>query len=125
MDDLLAKGQIPKIPVFLDSPLAIKVTDVYRRYAESFNEEARARLRKGDDIFSFPSLRITMDSKASSEIVHAQSPKIIIAGSGMMQGGRILHHLKRYLSDLNSTLLILCTLSKNNQLIEYVNEVVI
>ncbi|KKU77610.1 MAG: Beta-lactamase domain protein [Parcubacteria group bacterium GW2011_GWA2_47_64] len=107
MDDLLAKGQIPKIPVFLDSPLAIKVTDVYRRYAESFNEEARARLRKGDDIFSFPSLRITMDSKASSEIVHAQSPKIIIAGSGMSAGGRILDHEQRFLGDPKNTILFI------------------
>ena len=107
MDDLLAQGKIPKVPVFLDSPLAIKVTDVYRKYTSFFNEEAQTRLRKGDDIFSFPNLRITMDREASSEIVRTQSPKIIIAGSGMSAGGRILDHEKRYLGDPTNTILFI------------------
>ena len=107
MDDLLAHGQIPKIPTFLDSPLAIKVTDVYRRYTEFFNEEAQTRLRKGDDIFSFPNLRITMDSRASTQILSEPSPKIIIAGSGMSAGGRILDHERRYLGDPKNTILFI------------------
>lgn len=105
MDDLLTQGQIPNIPVFLDSPLAIKVTDVYRHSAEFFNEAAQARLRKGDDIFSFPSLRITMDSRASSEILRATGPAVIIAGSGMSAGGRILDHERRCLGDPKNTIL--------------------
>lgn len=107
MDDLLAQKVIPKIPVFLDSPLAIKVTDVYRRYTEFFNAEAQARLRKGDDIFSFPNLHITMDSRASAEILREPSPKIIIAGSGMSAGGRILDHERRYLGDPKNTILFI------------------
>ena len=107
MDDLLAQGKIPKVPVFLDSPLAIKVTDVYRRSSEFFNEEAQERLRKGDDIFSFPNLRITMDARASSGIERTPSPKIIIAGSGMSAGGRILEHERRYLGDPKNTILFI------------------
>jgi metallo-beta-lactamase family protein len=107
IDDLLAQGKIPKVPVFLDSPLAIKVTDVYRRSSEFFNEEAQERLRKGDDIFSFPNLRIIMDARASSEITRAPSPKIIIAGSGMSAGGRILEHERRYLGDPKNTILFI------------------
>ena len=107
MDDLLAQRKIPKVPVFLDSPLAIKVTDVYRKYTNFFNEEAQKRLRNGDDIFSFPNLHITMDTQASSEIVRTQSPKIIIAGSGMSAGGRILDHERRYLSDPANTILFI------------------
>lgn len=107
MDDLLAQGKIPNFSTFLDSPLAIKVTDVYRRYTGFFNEEAKARLQKGNDIFSFPNLRITMDSRASSEILRAPSPKIIIAGSGMSAGGRILDHEQRYLGDPRNTILFI------------------
>ncbi len=107
MDDLLAQGKIPKVPVFLDSPLAIKVTDVYRHYTSFFNDEAQARLKKGDDIFSFPNLRITMDTQASSEIIRTPSPKIIIAGSGMSAGGRILDHERRYLGDPTNTILFI------------------
>ena len=107
MDDLLGSGQIPKVPTFLDSPLAIKVTDVYRRYTDFFNDEAKMRLRQGNDLFSFPNLRITMDSRASSEILRAPSPKIIIAGSGMSAGGRILDHERRYLGDPRNTILFI------------------
>ncbi|TSC56675.1 MAG: Metallo-beta-lactamase family protein, RNA-specific, partial [Parcubacteria group bacterium Greene0416_79] len=107
MDDLLAQGKIPKVPVFLDSPLAIKVTNVYRKYTGFFNEEAQARLRKGDDIFSFPNLRITIDARASAEITRTPSPKIIIAGSGMSAGGRILEHERRYLGDPSNTILFI------------------
>ncbi|OHA21541.1 MAG: hypothetical protein A2849_03910 [Candidatus Taylorbacteria bacterium RIFCSPHIGHO2_01_FULL_51_15] len=107
IDDLLTRGSIPRIPVFLDSPLAIKVTDVYRRSAQSFNEEAQARHKKGDDLFSFPNLRITMDAAASADIARTPDPKIIIAGSGMSAGGRILDHERRYLTDPRNTILFI------------------
>ena len=107
MDDLLAQKKIPNVPVFLDSPLAIKVTDVYRRSKEFFNEEAKARMRKEDDIFSFPNLRITLGANESREIPGSPNPKIIIAGSGMSAGGRILDHERRYLGDPRNTILFI------------------
>lgn len=107
MDDLLARKQMPNTQVFLDSPLAIKVTEVYRRSTAFFNSEARARVQKGDDIFSFPNLRITMDARESKEILGAPNPKIIIAGSGMSAGGRIVDHERRYLGDPKNTILFI------------------
>ncbi len=106
MDALLKADAIPKVPVFLDSPLAIKVTEVYRRNTQSLNRQARAEA-SGDDIFSFPNLHITMDKRASSEIIREPSPKVIIAGSGMSAGGRILEHEKRYLGDPKNTILFI------------------
>lgn len=107
MDDLLAQKKISNTPAFLDSPLAIKVTEVYRRSTAFFNSEARERVQKGDDIFSFPNLRITMDARESKEILGSPNPKIIIAGSGMSAGGRILNHERRYLGDPRNTILFI------------------
>ncbi|MDO8594751.1 MAG: MBL fold metallo-hydrolase [bacterium] len=107
MDELFEDKNLFDIPVFLDSPLAIKVTEVYRRYAGTLNSDMQARLRKDDDIFSFKNLRLTMDRQASSEIERERSPKIIIAGSGMSAGGRILEHERRYLGDPNNTILFI------------------
>lgn len=108
MDELFEdKKLFGNIPVFLDSPLAIKVTEVYRRYASTLNPEAQRRLKAGDDIFSFKNLRLTMDRRASSEIEREKSPKIIIAGSGMSAGGRILEHERRYLGDQKNTILFI------------------
>ena len=107
MDDLLAQGKIPHVPVFLDSPLAIKVTDVYRAYSLELNDEARKQVESGDDIFKFPNLHISEDSHDSASIVHTPSPKIIIAGSGMSAGGRILDHERRYLGDPQNSILFI------------------
>ena len=107
MDELFEDKHLFDIPVFLDSPLAIKVTDVYRRYEDTLNSDTQKRLRGGDDIFSFKNLRLTMDRQASTEIERTKSPKIIIAGSGMSAGGRILDHERRYLGDPNNTILFI------------------
>lgn len=107
MDDLLAQGKIPNVPVFLDSPLAIRVTDVYRAYSSELNDDARKQVESGDDIFKFPSLRVTGDAHDSASIVHTPNPKIIIAGSGMSAGGRILDHERRYLGDPQNTILFI------------------
>jgi metallo-beta-lactamase family protein len=107
MDELFEDKRMFDVPVFLDSPLAIKVTDVYRRYKNSLNKGAMQRLKDGDDIFSFKNLRLTMDHRASSEIERTPSPKIIIAGSGMSAGGRILDHERHYLGDPKNTILFI------------------
>lgn len=105
--NLLAEhGDIPEIPVFLDSPLAIRVTDIYKRSTHLFKEETRAIIAGGDDIFKFPRLKFTLHSDDSRAIAHTPFPKIIIAGSGMSEGGRITHHESLYLPDARNTLLI-------------------
>lgn len=98
---------VDAIPVFLDSPLAIKVTNVYKEYSASLNAEAKRRMADGDDIFSFPKLKLTMTRQDSDEIERTQGPKIVIAGSGMSAGGRILEHERRYLGDSSNTILFI------------------
>lgn len=98
-------GRIPDLPVFLDSPLAIKTTTIYRAHRKSFPEAAR-RESGFHDLFSFPGLRMTERAEESFAIDRVPNPKIIIAGSGMSNGGRILRHEARYLPDPRSTLLL-------------------
>jgi metallo-beta-lactamase family protein len=100
-------GEIPDVPIFLDSPLAIKLTEVYQRYPDYFNKDANYAVTSGDDLFNFPGLKYTRTAEESKHINDVLPPKIIIAGSGMSAGGRILHHERRYLSDSNSTLLFI------------------
>ncbi len=104
--DLIEAGKIPKVQIFIDSPLAIKLTTVYNRYRDYFKEEVRHRFASEEEVFHFPGLHMTLTTDDSKSINEVKGPKIIIAGSGMSQGGRILHHEKRYLPDPKSTLLI-------------------
>ncbi|OHA79343.1 MAG: hypothetical protein A2747_02790 [Candidatus Yonathbacteria bacterium RIFCSPHIGHO2_01_FULL_44_41] len=97
---------IPEIPVFVDSPLAIKVTKVFSDSKSYFNKDIQDTMSGGDDIFKFPKLRFTERSQDSIAIKDVPNPKIIIAGSGMSNGGRIMHHERNYLPDPKSTLLL-------------------
>lgn len=105
IDRLFEEGRVPRVPVFLDSPLAIKLTEVYRKYESYFNAAVKEIVRGGDDILNFPGLTLTLTTEQSKEINHVPPPKIIIAGAGMSHGGRILHHEQRYLSDPKNTVL--------------------
>lgn len=102
---LFEEGRIPRVPVYIDSPLAIKVTTVYKKYENYFNDTSYKMVRSGDDILNFKGLHLTLTTEQSKEINHVPSPKIIIAGSGMSNGGRILHHEARYLPDPRSMIL--------------------
>lgn len=103
--ELVTQGRIPKIPVYIDSPLAIKLTAVYKKYEKYFNPETFKLVRSGEDILNFPGLHLTLTVEQSKEINNVSSPKIIMAGSGMSNGGRIRHHERRYLPDPKSTIL--------------------
>lgn len=108
LNDLVENKRIPKVPIFIDSPLAIKLTSVYQKYAgnqEYFDTEALMMMRGGLNIFNFPGLRFTLTKEESKEINNVPPPKVVIAGSGMSNGGRILHHEIRYLPDPKSTIL--------------------
>ena len=107
---LVENGRIPKTPVFIDSPLAIKLTSIYKKYSEDpdyFDKESLAVMRHGDKIFDFSGLKFTLTTEQSKEINNVLPPKVIIAGSGMSQGGRILHHEMRYLPDPKSSILFI------------------
>jgi len=111
-NELVENNCIPRLPIFIDSPLAIRLTGIYSRYPEYYNNEAKLLLKSGDDIFKFPGLKLTLTTKESKAINDVFPPKIIIAGSGMSQGGRIIHHEARYLSEPENTLLIVAYQAK-------------
>lgn len=103
---LAEKQEIPRMPIFLDSPLAIEATHVYEEYTRYFNQAAQGEFLSGHELFSLPGFMATKTVEMSKRINEVVPPKIIMAGSGMMNGGRIMHHLARYLPDPHSTLLI-------------------
>ncbi len=103
---LLKEKTIPKMNIYLDSPLAIEITKIYRDFADYFNEDIRNSMMRGDDPFEFPGLYETVESEDSKAILRKPNPKVIIAGSGMSSGGRVVHHEHNYLSDPNNTLLL-------------------
>lgn len=104
---LLAEKRIPKIPVFLDSPMAIRVTRIFLKHPELFDDDAVELMRKGEHPCDFPELVETRTADESREINEAGGPAIIIAGSGMCTGGRIKHHLKNVISDPKNTVLFI------------------
>jgi len=92
------QNRIPEnLQVFLDSPMAISATEIFRRHPECYDAEAMQVLRSGDDPFSFPGLHFTRESAQSMAINNVKGGAVIIAGSGMCTGGRIRHHLKHNL----------------------------
>ncbi len=106
INNLVESGKIPPIATYLDSPLAIRVTDVYRHYVHYLKEDVRNQIDGGDDIFAFEGLSFTESVKESRAIMSSGGPKIIIAGSGMSHGGRILAHEKRFLGEATTTVLL-------------------
>lgn len=107
INHLVENKLIPNIEVFLDSPLAIKASAIMQEYPQYYNAGALKLVSAGDDLFSFPGLHMTLSRDESKQINDTPKPKIIIAGSGMMNAGRILHHLVRYLGHENTTVLII------------------
>jgi metallo-beta-lactamase family protein len=99
-------GAIPVLPVFVDSPLASKVEAVYSEFQHEFAENVQAFYRKGQDPFRPKNLKYTATIEDSKKLNDMKEAAIIIAGSGMMAGGRILHHMINHLSDPNTTLMI-------------------
>ncbi len=106
LNELVESKQVPAVPTFLDSPLAIKALPIYHQFSEYYDQEAKELNATGDDFFQFPGLRITKKPEESREIIGIAPPKIVIAGSGMMHGGRIMHHLVDYLNDPATTVLV-------------------
>jgi metallo-beta-lactamase family protein len=107
INNMLAAREIPKMPIYLDSPLAIAVTKIYHEFSGDLNAEINSHITKNDDPFSFPGLVETLESEQSKHILKMPDPKVIIAGSGMSSGGRVIHHEHNYLSNPNNTLLLI------------------
>jgi metallo-beta-lactamase family protein len=103
---LMGAHKIPSIPVYIDSPLAEKITAAYLEYPNYFSKEIYERIKQGEHIFSFPELRFVDGADMSRAVSGKPGPKIVIAGSGMSNGGRVHGHEKAVLPDKHSTVLI-------------------
>ncbi|KND46987.1 MAG: metallo-beta-lactamase family protein [Parcubacteria bacterium C7867-004] len=107
LSNLMEAGELPKIQVFLDSPLAISVTEIYEKWAGTyFNPSAKEETKREKSIFRFPFLTMTPSREDSETIGREPEPKLIIAGAGMSHGGRIGRWEAKYLPDPRTTLLI-------------------
>jgi metallo-beta-lactamase family protein len=107
IERMMESSRIPLVPVFLDSPMGIEVTAIYKKYSKYLNDEVRHEIeQEGNKIFHFAQLHETLSTDESKAILRSNPKKIILAGSGMSTGGRIVHHEKNYLSDPKSTLLL-------------------
>lgn len=105
LDQLLDAKKIPKIPLYVDSPMAIDVTEIFNRYPDDFDEESRRILENERSLFHYPLLTMTKDAEESRAINQLKGPAIIVAGSGMCTGGRIKHHLFHQISKPENTVL--------------------
>ncbi|MGB0925389.1 MAG: MBL fold metallo-hydrolase [Minisyncoccia bacterium] len=105
LNDLVESGQIPAIPVFLDSPLAINITRVFKNNTDLLNDQVKQRLKTDPDVFDFPGFVETYSIDDSKAIMRQSNPKIIISSAGMSHAGRIVHHEKQYLGDKRNMLL--------------------
>ena len=106
LDGMVTNDRIPVMPIFFDSPLAIRLTEVFKQYRSYFNEAAQKMISPGKYLFDFPGLHSTLKSEESRMIGAVPDPKIVIAGSGMSTGGRVVHHERHYLPNANNTLLL-------------------
>jgi len=97
---------IPDIPVYIDSPLAIDATDIFRVHPECYDSETAELLRTEKDPFGFRGLHYVASAEESKKLNYIKTPVMIIAGSGMAEAGRIQHHLKNYIGDSRNTVLI-------------------
>ena len=105
LHSLVREGAIPAIPIYVDSPLAIDATTVFEMHPESF-DRSEEMVQKAKDLFQFDLLHYTRDVEDSKALSRARGPMVIVAASGMMENGRILHHLAQGASDPRNTILV-------------------
>lgn len=103
---LMVEKRVPDVPVYLDSPLAEKITRAYMAHPEYFSTEVRKRVEAGEEVFNFPQLHYASSAEDSHKLNDIPGTKIILAGSGMSSGGRVFGHERRFLPDPKSTVLI-------------------
>lgn len=104
--ELLRKGKIPSLKVFVDSPLAVNVTKVFQEHVEAYDAETRVLTDDGDDPFEFPQLQYISDVGESKALNELRGPYVVISASGMCEFGRVLHHLRNSIEDPRNTILI-------------------
>ena len=111
LNELYNDGRLERVPVYVDSPLSANATQIFRRHAETLNEQVRDTMRYDNDPFGFNTLRYITDLKDSKALNKSEQPCIIISSSGMLEAGRIKHHVSNHIDDPSTTILIVgyCT----------------
>ncbi len=107
------EGRIPEFPVYVDSPLSLKATKIYKKHRECYDEEASDILREGIDPMRFPGLNFVQSVDESKALNQAEGPMVIIAASGMCEGGRVVHHIKNCIEDPRNIILIVGYCAEN------------
>ncbi len=105
LDRMLERGEIPMLPLYLDSPMASKATEIFRHHPEAYDEETAKLLRDGDTPLDYPNQTETRKLPDSQAIAHATRPYMIVASNGMLTGGRVLGHLRNLVGDPDAVLL--------------------
>jgi metallo-beta-lactamase family protein len=128
LHELFESDRLPRIPIYVDSPLAVEVTGVFRKHAELFDAETREFLTKGEDPFGFDRLHYIRDTGESKALNDLRGPFIIMSASGMCEAGRILHHLRNNIENPRNTILITGYQAENTlgrKLVDHLPEVAI
>ena len=107
LNELFNENKLPRIPIYVDSPLSNRVTTVHRRYQEHLDDDVNKTLRHDVDVFGFETLHYTESPQQSMELNHMSGPVVIISASGMCESGRILHHLKHAISNERNTVVMI------------------
>jgi metallo-beta-lactamase family protein len=106
LHELANQSRIPNIPMFVDSPLAVNVTEAFRKHTAYFNKNVMAHLNSGEDPFGFSRLTYIREASESKKLNDLRGPFLVISASGMCEAGRILHHLRNNIEDPRNTVLI-------------------
>ena len=106
LNGLFNEGRLPRVPVYVDSPLSVNATAIYRDHSKLLQEDVRAQLKEDPDLFSFRGVEFVREAARSKQLNERQEPAIIISASGMMEAGRIRHHLRHGLPEPQNAVLI-------------------
>ena len=111
LNELYNDGRLERVPVYVDSPLSCNATEIFRRHADTLNEQVRDTMRYDSDPFGFNTLRYISDLQQSKALNRSEQPCIVISSSGMLEAGRIKHHVSNHIDDPSTTILIVgyCT----------------
>jgi metallo-beta-lactamase family protein len=113
LDQLIKQRRIPELPIYVDSPLAVNITEIFMRHEECFDEEAMKRFRATGDPFGTDRIRYIRAVEDSKKLNGDHRPMVIISASGMCESGRILHHLRNNIENPGNTILIVGFVAKN------------
>ncbi len=107
LNELSNANELPNIPIFVDSPLARRVTNIYRDHRQIMDDEVQTMLRHDTDPFGFPGLTYVGRQQESLDLNRREGPFVVISASGMCESGRVVHHLKHAISSIENTIVLI------------------